>query len=297
MSSLKPGHWTPPVLADAGIIIYYYHDMRPARNESLHQVKQVIAKQIRKEKAQGQFLAMSDRLVDQVYAESDSLNETASILKLTKHTSPWMTLATAKKGLFSDDKILHAAMSEGVLQERQNSGLIPLGQDKAMVIRVLDYRPDQRKPLPEVREQIKLVLTKQSYKAGQMAYANKLARALNGVEANQVKQIVQQFKLPLNSAKMIMRGDSKSYDLALNTAAFSLPIADSAVHAKVVDLDAQKGQVHVVYVLKVLSGKKPNESLENFDSNLEAKYGEMEYLAASIGLVKQAVIEIPASNN
>ena len=54
----------------------------------------------------------------------------------------------------NDRKIIDAVFSEVVLEERQNSPPVELGDDSVVVLRVTDHKPSQQQPLEAVRAQI-----------------------------------------------------------------------------------------------------------------------------------------------
>ena len=54
--------------------------------------------------------------------------------------------------------VIEAAFSEDVLERRQNSPLVTVGDDRAMVLRVTDHKPAEPRPLADVRAQIEAQL-------------------------------------------------------------------------------------------------------------------------------------------
>lgn len=64
--------------------------------------------------------------------------------------------------LGQDPGVIEAAFSEDVLERRQNSPLITIGDDRALVLRVTDHKPAEPRPLAEVRAQIESQLKVQA---------------------------------------------------------------------------------------------------------------------------------------
>jgi peptidyl-prolyl cis-trans isomerase D len=60
--------------------------------------------------------------------------------------------------LGNDRKLIEAAFSDEVLQERQNSPAIAVGDDRVVVLRVTEHRPESLRPLEEVRAQVEASL-------------------------------------------------------------------------------------------------------------------------------------------
>jgi len=84
--------------------------------------------------------------------------------------------------LGNDRKIIDAAFSEPVLQERQNSSPIQVGDDSVVVVRVTDYRPSHERPLEEVRAQIVQALTLDGEREAGTRAAKELAQRVNAGE-------------------------------------------------------------------------------------------------------------------
>ena len=79
--------------------------------------------------------------------------------------------------------MIEAAFSDEVLQERQNSPAISLGEDSVVVLRVTDHQPPVQRPLDEVRASIEASLQDQAArKAADAAAKAAVAKVAAGSE-------------------------------------------------------------------------------------------------------------------
>jgi peptidyl-prolyl cis-trans isomerase D len=64
--------------------------------------------------------------------------------------------------LGQEPNVIEAAFSEDVLERRQNSPLVTIGEDRALVLRVVDHKAAEPRPLADVRSQIESQLKTQA---------------------------------------------------------------------------------------------------------------------------------------
>jgi peptidyl-prolyl cis-trans isomerase D len=85
--------------------------------------------------------------------------------------------------LGNDRKIIDAVFSSEVLEERQNSQPVPIGEDSVVVLRVTDHKPSQQLPLEQVQGQIVARLTEEKGRAAALQAANALAKRIEAGES------------------------------------------------------------------------------------------------------------------
>jgi peptidyl-prolyl cis-trans isomerase D len=114
----------------------------------------------RQERSQTIFYDESQKMADQSFASLTELASVAKALKLPLHTLKGFTRQGGGE-LGADAGVIEAAFSEDVLERRQNSPLVAVGEDRAVILRVVDHQPAQAKPLADVRAQIEAQLRTQ----------------------------------------------------------------------------------------------------------------------------------------
>lgn len=273
----------------------YYHNnqgqfMIHNQLQPLSKVASQIKHRLISEKGQQQFTELSDRLVDQAYAEMDSLDETAKLLKLNKKTSDWIdsSAKVPQHKELAHQSIMTAALSEMVLKERQNSGLIPIGADKAVIIRIAELKPAQSKPINQVSKQIKEKLIREHLSVAKQAYAEKLAHLINSTDSpNKVQTLVKQSKLQGQHFTVTRVAKQQMINQAILNKAFSLN--PSQTKAIVVNDDQQ---VKLLLIHTVEPGVIPNATARSFKQNLNNSYANITLTAVNQAIVHRANIKI-----
>ncbi len=142
-----------PVRTEFGFHIIKVLEVKPGEVKSLDEVRDEIARELRREKAEKLYLDELERLANQTFEHPDSLEPAAEALGLQVRESDWVT-RQGGKGLFADPKVLEAAFSEDVLERGYNSAPVELGKDRAVVLRLKERRPARTKPLEAVKTEI-----------------------------------------------------------------------------------------------------------------------------------------------
>ncbi|MBT6277355.1 MAG: hypothetical protein HOI95_24890 [Chromatiales bacterium] len=109
----------------------------------------------RNTEAEKVFFEVGARLKDTTYTESGSLAAATDLLDLEVKESEYMGRdGISGHPVFGDQRVMRAAFSQEVLEERLNSDVLDHLQDIAVVVRVEDHRPSAALELSEVREQV-----------------------------------------------------------------------------------------------------------------------------------------------
>ena len=73
----------------------------------------------------------------------------AEALGLSVQTTDWVTRDTNLPGVLGSPRVINAAFSDDVLQERHNSELIEMGPQQSVVVRVAEFEPAGVKPFED----------------------------------------------------------------------------------------------------------------------------------------------------
>jgi peptidyl-prolyl cis-trans isomerase D len=164
-----------------GYHIIRLDDIQTPHVRTFEEARGELEPEFRKEQAQNAFYDKSQQLADESFAALSELDSVAKKLGLPLHT---VDVFTRQGGgdLGSDRKLIDAAFSEPVLQERQNSPPVQVGEDSVVVLRVTDYRPSRERPLAEVRDEIVQRLTVDAEREAAVRAAKELAQRVNAGE-------------------------------------------------------------------------------------------------------------------
>jgi peptidyl-prolyl cis-trans isomerase D len=155
--ALKPGEQSGIVTTQFGYHIIQLEEVRPASQKPFDEVRAELESDYRREQAQSRFYDESQQLADDSFAALTELESVAAKLKIPLATVQGYTRAGG--GAFGSEKaVIDAVFSPEVLEERQNSQPIPIGDDKVVVLRVVDHKLPQQRPLEAVHADIETTL-------------------------------------------------------------------------------------------------------------------------------------------
>ena len=184
--AMAPGEVRGPVQTQFGYHVIQLEEVEAAHQRSFEEVREELEADFRRERAQARFYEQSQALADEAFASLSELDSVAGKMGLKVQSVAGFTRQGG--GPFgADQKIIDAAFSDEVLQDRQNSPAISLGEESVVVLRVTDHQPPAQRPLEDVRAEIEATLrdeaARQSAEAAARAAVERLAAgsSLNAV--------------------------------------------------------------------------------------------------------------------
>lgn len=152
--ALQKGQVSKPVLSDEGYHVLWLRDVRSGDAKPFAEVREQIAKDYLTTERDRQYNELAGKLTDQTYQNPSTLDSAAQALSLPVKTSELFS-RKGGQGITADPKLVQAAFSDDVLLQGNNSALIDLGNDHAVVVRVDKHVPAAARPLAEVRDQVR----------------------------------------------------------------------------------------------------------------------------------------------
>ena len=150
---MKVGEVRGPVKTQFGYHVLKLENVEAGHLQSYDEARADVEAEYRKDKAQSSFYDESQKLADSAFAALTELDTVAKAMNLQVREIKGFTRAGGGE-LGEDPGIVQAAFSEDVLERRQNSPLVPVGEDKALVLRVVAHKPAEPRPLAEVKSAI-----------------------------------------------------------------------------------------------------------------------------------------------
>ena len=163
---LKPKQISKPIRSKYGYHIVKLTESTPDKVKSYRDVRIHLARQIALQRAEKRFDKLNSEFNNLVYEQPESLQPVSEALNIKLQKSDWFP-RSGGKGLMANPKIIAAAYSKDILQERRNSETIDIGSDTVVAIRVAAHQEAKPKPLEQVKEIIRAKLRHQ--KAREMA--------------------------------------------------------------------------------------------------------------------------------
>jgi peptidyl-prolyl cis-trans isomerase D len=178
--SMSAGEIRGPVKTEFGYHVIKLEEIQPGHVKSFDEAHAELEAEYRKERAQNIFYDESQKLADTAFSALTELDSVAKQLNLQVKTVNGFTREGG--GEFGQEpSVIEAAFSDDVLDRRQNSPLVTVGEDRALVLRVTDHKPAEPRPFDSVSAQIREQLKTQRMReaaAAQGAFA--LARLQKG---------------------------------------------------------------------------------------------------------------------
>jgi peptidyl-prolyl cis-trans isomerase D len=155
--AMKPGEIRGPIKTQFGYHVIRLDEVDAGKMRTFDEARVELEAEYRKDQSQKLFYDQSEKMGEQAFAALTELAPVAKALNLPLHTVKGFT-RQGGGDLGSTPSAIEAAFSEDVMERRQNSPLVAIGDDRAVVLRVTDHKPAEPKPLAEVRAQIETQL-------------------------------------------------------------------------------------------------------------------------------------------
>jgi peptidyl-prolyl cis-trans isomerase D len=177
---MKAGEIRGPVKTQFGYHVLKLEDVEQGKQRSFDEARADIEAEFRKERSQTIFYDETQKLGDMAFSALTELESVAQALNLPIQTVNDFT-REGGGALDANPDVIEAAFSEEVLERRQNSPLITIGEDRALVLRVTDHTPTQPRALADVRAEIQELLHTQGMRdAAAQKGADAIARLHKG---------------------------------------------------------------------------------------------------------------------
>ncbi|MGH8235976.1 MAG: SurA N-terminal domain-containing protein [Steroidobacteraceae bacterium] len=147
-----------PVKTDFGYHVLRLDEVEAGHVKTFDEARAEVEADYRKDRAQNIFYDESQKLADQAFSALTELDSVAKAMNLPVKTVAGFTREGG--GEFGEEPaVIEAAFSADVLERRQNSPLVTVGEDRALVLRVTEHKAAEPRPFESVsapiREQLK----------------------------------------------------------------------------------------------------------------------------------------------
>ncbi|OGT82966.1 MAG: hypothetical protein A3H91_02320 [Gammaproteobacteria bacterium RIFCSPLOWO2_02_FULL_61_13] len=148
------GQAVGPISSRFGFHIVEIGQIKQSSANSFAEVRADVERDYRHAEAAKVYAELSDRLATLAYEHPDSLDTAAEELDLRIQESDLFSRDAPPGELLANPQVLESAFSEEALVNHNNSELIELEGDQAVVLRVTEHVPASVMPLEQVRERI-----------------------------------------------------------------------------------------------------------------------------------------------
>jgi peptidyl-prolyl cis-trans isomerase D len=287
--ALKQGDVSAPVKSQFGYHLIKVTELTPAETKPFETVKAEVTKAYQKSQAENLFYQQGESLTEISYQNSDNLQAAATQLHLTIKKTGLFTKAQGE-GIASEEKIRSVAFSDEVLNGT-NSTPIEVSTDHLVVLRLLEHKAAENKPLEQVKaEVIKAVQTEQ---AQQHVIETAKAMKTKLLAGETLAKVAADYKLPAQKEAALTRM-KKDFNVVLNEAIFKAakPVADKPT---IFTIELAEHEQAVVSLSKVHDGAMTDEDkkrIEMAKKNISKAVGDSEFNALINTLESKADVEI-----
>lgn len=217
--SLNKGQISKPVLSEDGYHVIWLRDVKNGSAKPFDEVRPELVKELTETDRDRAYSDLAGKLTDNTYKNPASLEPASQDLDLPVETTSLFSRAGGV-GLSADPKVVKAAFSDDVLVQGNNSGLIELGKDHAVVIRVDKHTAAAPKPLSDVRNVVEQKILHERMTDASKAQADQLLARLKKGDA--MSDVAKSAEAKVIRADGVVRGQG-SLPPALDQQAFLQP--------------------------------------------------------------------------
>ncbi|ART79504.1 SurA N-terminal domain-containing protein [Oceanisphaera avium] len=259
-------------------------DKKEAKTQPLAEVRERIAARLAKEQAANDFYEQEQRLADLVFEFPDSLDMAAQELGLSVVSTDFFSAEDAPTPL-NDQRVISKAFAKELREQDMNSEVIELGDNKAIVIHVLEQRPAAPREFAEVKDKAR----EQATTAATAKLAEQAASELQTAWANNKQDAwLAEQELSVEELKDLTRESEQDSALLTRLFAMPSPSEDSASIQKVTLTDAS---LAVVKLNKVVTPKDDSELQAQIQEGQAGIQGQKEFASFIMALKSSAKIK------
>lgn len=293
----KPGDISQPVKTAYGLSIIKLLGEQKPTVLPFDQVKVQVENALAQQQAEQIFSQQSDKLSNLTYANPNSLDVAAKALNLSIQTTGLFDRAGAKTGIIANPRVISAAFSNDVLQQKNNSDLIQLDPSTVVVLRIKEHKPASILPMADVQNTLQMKLRSKKAQQEAQQFGQQLMDNIRNKKSD-LLTLSKQYSLSLQEDKNAGRYDSKVDNLILSEA-FRLPRPDDATQISLKGISLPSGDYTVILVNAVHDGilsSQDNIQRHIFQEEMEGNYGHIDYQLYVRELMKKAKINNISAN-
>ncbi|MBT8443738.1 MAG: peptidyl-prolyl cis-trans isomerase, partial [Gammaproteobacteria bacterium] len=159
--ALETGQVSDPVRTEFGIHLIRLDDLRAGERKTFDDVRAELFDELRMQQATDNFYELAEQVDDLALENPGNLSAVASETGLPLRTIETFTRSGGAPLGYSPE-LVDAAFSVALLEDGENSPLIELADERAVVISVAEYRPSVLMQFAEVREFVEQTLRNQN---------------------------------------------------------------------------------------------------------------------------------------
>jgi peptidyl-prolyl cis-trans isomerase D len=217
---MKVGDVAGPVKTQFGYHIIRLDEIQPGTTKTFEQARPDLEAQVRRNLATDHFGEIQEQLQGKVGDPGADLGALAQEFHLQQGDLPDYQKGPGGAPLGAAPALQDLVFGDPPLGTGKLGGPVLLGDDRLVIVKVLDHRKPQAKPLAEVRDSIVAALVKEQSTQAALKAAQDAVQELKGGAS--FDSVAQQFKASADPAHFVGRRDP-SIPIQVRDAAFAAP--------------------------------------------------------------------------
>lgn len=245
--SMKVGEIHPPVKTQYGYHIIRLDEVQPGKTKTFEEARPEIEAELRRNHATDRFGEVQEQLQTRLEQPATDLDALAKEFKLQTGDVEKFLRGTGGAPLGAAPQLQDLVFGDSAVAPGRIGGPVLLGDDRLVLIKVLERKKAEPKPLAEVRESIAATLKKQN---GTQAAAKAAEDAKAKLEAGtSFDQVAKELGVTAEPARFVGRTDP-AVPAQIRSVVFDVP-KPTADKAALRTLKLDNGGAAVVQVTKV----------------------------------------------
>ncbi|MFT4836823.1 MAG: peptidyl-prolyl cis-trans isomerase D [Psychromonas sp.] len=267
-------------------------DLQESKTLALSEVTTQVEKAAKQQKMSNLYYELYQSLSEAAFERPDNLDEAARVIDADIQHTDLFSAAEAPE-LLANNAVLKIVFDSVFREDRMNSELIELAENKVIVVHIKDYQAAALQPLTDVSEQIIAQLQAQKAHKNTEEFVKLLMVKLNAQQS--IETILTEKELAFSDPLTFTRNDSE-LDYRVVQAVFKLakPAAQQATYDWVTTSTDDYALIELTSIEELDPELKNADQIQKLEQRLERLFSESTYQALSMALMANAEIKYPA---
>ena len=218
--AMKVGEIAGPVKTQFGYHIIRLDEIQPGKSKSFEEARPELESQVRRAHATDRFGELQEQLQARLAEPGADLAALAQQFNLQQGEVKQFVKGAGGVPLGAAPQLQELLFGEPPLAVDKLGGPVLLGDDRLVIVKVLEHRQSEAKPLAEVRDGIVAAIAKEQGTHAALSAAQRAREEL--LKGDSFEAVAQQLKVSADPAHFIGRNDP-SVPAQVREAAFALP--------------------------------------------------------------------------
>ena len=202
---MKPGEVAGPIKTQFGYHVIRLEEIQPAKGKSFDDVRSELAAEVKRNAAADRFGEIQEQLQSKMDQAGGDLQTLAKEFNLQTGEIAQFARGTGGAPLGAAQPVQELVFGDSALQAGRLGGPVMAGEDRLVIVKVLEHHKPEAKPVAEVREGIVAALRKERGSQAALKAAQEAQAKLEG--GTSFDEVTKQLGVASEPAKFVGRTD------------------------------------------------------------------------------------------